>query len=168
MQYVIDDSAIVNVTSHVYSSFCEAFEELKSIKNKIVVDESELAALLGKNFSTPNLEKLRREGTPPISYIQQKEGGRVMYPSLYLYELLHDVVIGNKAEFIVKQINEVSFIDKKASLLTENQVSKILGISSSTLADYRKKGLGARKIKDKFYTKIDIANWILKSSIKIA
>lgn len=146
----------------------QIIKNFPKLKNKIMINESELSEILGRNFSINNLEKMRREGRAIINYIQPIEGGRVLYPLIYLCELLADISIANKNNFIINQINNVTYISNDSFNLTENQVAKILGISPSTIADYRKKGVFAKKLKNKFYTKPEIGRWLLKSTIQVA
>lgn len=136
------------------------------IKNKITLDEKELADFLGTGFSKSTLFNLRKKGDHFIEYLQISEGSRVLYPIVFICDILGEK-IDNKEKWIVEQINQVAFINKKSLLINENQFAKLLNVSASTIAIYRENHLLCKKYRGKSYLKEEIAKWILKSSVKV-
>ena len=79
----------------------------------------------------------------------------------------------NSIAQIIDEINKDTE-HKKLLCLSQSQVAKVLGVSSSTLENWRKDSLGPNFIKVKsgkkgriLYSKIDIANWI-SNTVKTA
>lgn len=72
-------------------------------------------------------------------------------------------------EKIIKEINDNGY-EKQMNLKT-SEVSRLLGVSNSTLEKWRKEGIGINynQVGGRvFYTKQSIAEWILKSQIRTA
>lgn len=70
-------------------------------------------------------------------------------------------------ELTISQIDSTNEKFKKLICLTEKQTSSILGISPSTLSNYRKEGLGPefKKVENGkksriLYTKASICQWV--------
>jgi predicted site-specific integrase-resolvase len=72
-------------------------------------------------------------------------------------------------EKIIKEINDNGY-EKQMNLKT-SEVSRLLGVSNSTLEKWRKEGIGINynQVGGRvFYTKQSIAEWILRSQIRTA
>jgi transposase-like protein len=76
----------------------------------------------------------------------------------------------------IKQImDEITSMGYKELMLSESQVAGIIGVSASTLANWRRKGIGVeyKKLNNGkrarvMYPKKSVADWVLTGNIKVA
>jgi predicted site-specific integrase-resolvase len=75
---------------------------------------------------------------------------------------------------IIEEINKISFLHKKAIAFNQSQTAELLGVSPSTLENWRKEGIGIEYIKAGngkrgriLYPKNKIAEY-LSRTIKVA
>lgn len=143
-------------------------KDFLSIK-KVLLDEKEIYELCGSGYSEENLKQKRKEGKHNIEYIQLVKGSRVLYVSLSVYENLTDLTVANKIDWIMKRIREcLNIKHQKSFKVSQNQLAKLFGVTPSTIINYKKSKEYdfIKQTKDNNFLILDIAEWILKNSIK--
>ena len=135
------------------------------LMNKLVLNQNELSQIMGSGYSLNSLENARKEGRG-ISYIQLGYKSRVLYSILSVCEYISCMKVANPIEWIVWQLDNVDFIDKKHILINDYQLSRMLGTSASTIATWRHNDKTPISVGNKnSYSKTEIAKWILQNSI---
>lgn len=144
------------------NKFKDLSKEFIFLLLKVMLNEDELATILGKNFSKSTLESSRKKAVHIIEYVQNEERTRVFYPILSLLEILTGVNLANKNVWYEKRIREIT----KSYFLNSNQLAKLFDISPSTVKTYRETGKLPKFDSQKKWNVSTISSHILCNTIK--
>lgn len=134
------------------------------LRNRLVVTELELSEILGSSYSISTLSKLRLGGKHFIKYIQLNQGYRVIYPIIFICEFISNIKIANKYDWIYWQLKQSDILGNHI-IVSQNQLSKLLGVSAGTIINYRNSSCLIPRRKSSYLIKT-VSKWLLTTSIK--
>ena len=139
------------------------------LQKRLTITEEEFSIVLRNSFpvgagvSIGTLQNERKESRG-VSYIQLNEKGRVLYPTIFLYERFNGITVANKATFI---INEIEKIYGKKITINQSKLSKLLGVTGGTIINWINENKAPVHYVEKgsvLFDVVEIATWILKNS----
>jgi hypothetical protein len=140
------------------------------LEKRIAIKENELSNILrsvymvGTGVSLGTLQNKRKDSVS-VSYLQVVERGRVLYPTIFLYEEFNETTIANKATFLNSQIKKI--VGKNTLAINQSTLSKLLGIESGTIINWIEQDASPKFYREKgkvMFNVTEVVRWILLNS----
>lgn len=140
------------------------------LKGRIAIRENELSSILRNSFmsgtgvSIGTLQNKRKDSVS-VSYLQVVERGRVLYPTLFLYEEFNEVTIANKATFLQLEIGKI--VGKNTFAINQSTLSRILGVKDGTIINWIEQDVAPKFDKKKgkvMFSVTEVVRWMLLNS----
>lgn len=140
------------------------------LEKRIAVKENELSNILrsvymiGTGVSLGTLQNKRKDSVS-VSYLQVVERGRILYPTIFLYEEFNEITIANKATFLNLQIGKI--VGKNTLAINQSTLSKILGVKDGTIMNWIEQNVAPKFYREKgnvMFNVTEVVRWMLLNS----